>query len=274
MKRWGIVAVAGLFAIVGCSNKKKVENQSSASETTQAVAKTVNAIGASSSSTKAPARFAAIALGGARTHGTTLGFGTWDGTFYVQPSKTFDGMTHTIKMQLQDASGNTLGDVANKHDLSLNPDFSWLLNWKKTREIDTGTGQNGELSSTDITASMTLPLLEAFIGNSYTVSITMNGTGTWKEPAKKVDVSMTITNMTMKSIVTNGVETTAGPDGNFTFSGTVDDKTVSGSITFVNGLGDGSVTVDKDTVVVHINQNGTGTWTDSDGKQHNFDESV
>ena len=271
MKRFGILAVAGVLAIVGCS--KKIENQERAAEASQAVAKTVSSSLASGAKTSAPA-MRAMASGAQLTHGTNIGM-TWDGTYYVLPAQSHDGASWTTKMQFQDANGTSLGEVWAKHTSTIiagttyeYADISWFANWKKTRIVGTGSNADGLAASFDMT--MTLTITTDANGVPTKVSATMSGSGTHKEPKNKVDLAMTMTNMTFSSTISGTTATNTGPDGTISFTGTVDDKPVSGSIVYVNGVGDGTVTVNDEKVTIHINADGSGTWTDSKGEKHNF----
>ena len=181
-KRFGILALAGLFAIVGCS--KKIENQERAAEASQAVAKTVSSSLASSTKLTAAPAMRAMAAGAQLTHGTDIGM-TWDGNYYVLPAQTHDGASWTMKMQFHDASGTSLGEVWNKHVSTsvYNPtgaDDSWFANWKKTRIVATGSNADGLAASFDMTMTVTFVMA----GDSLSgISASITGSGTPTTPA-------------------------------------------------------------------------------------------
>lgn len=263
MKRFGILALAGALAVVGCS--KKVERQTKAAEQTQAVAKLLSG---SQKSTKRVIQLGKAArsasLGVARAPDPTL---TYDAN---QKGYTFsgtdEGYAYTALWQVLDVSGNPIGDFLNPASASSNT----VVDASKT--TITATGSDNRTMTATYTGKGYSGSYDANTGAPKAYTITYTGTGKWDDPKEKTNGTFT----------ESGTESYTAPDANgnstltaenvkVSITGTADGDSFTLDITKnKDGSWDGTGTVNAEAITTHINADGSGTWTDSKGAKHDF----
>ncbi len=248
MKRFGILALAGLFAIVGCSKKTELAGESAVEAGALAGGEAADA----TSGALGPALDSAVALDAPDyTHSKTSGF-TWDaasGQYSREVSRRGMKGAATIKFVLNGAATAPLG-------------HSEI--WESMTPTNTIVTRTASGSKDDGTRSFTLSLTGPIVANTPPRQFKGSGAATHKNTEKDTDLTITITDLVTRVDKTKlkGVHSS----GTFTFSGTVKGKTISGTITWVEGVGDGTLTVDGTEIKIHIDPDGDSYW-EKDGKK-------
>lgn len=266
MKRVGILALAGLFAIVGCS--KKVEKQTKAAEQTQAVAKMLSG---STGSKKAPqlgrsARAGAAGMALSHVAGTT--YDTTQKAYKY--TGTDEGYTYTAYAQMIDANGANLGDIFHlSYDTTAQAQaaLDTLNKWDGLKISVTASGSENRTMSADYTMKGIAGSFDTTTGLQKSHKYTFSGNGKWDDPKEKTNG--TFTESGSETYSADGALTAS--DNTIAITGTADGDTFT--LTLVenkDGTWDGTGTVNAEAITVHLNKDGTGTWTDSKGEKHDF----
>ncbi len=247
MRRFGILALAGVLVVVGCSKKKQEAAADSAVESTNSVAAAVTS--------GAGASFApALAAAGAGDYSHPIGSGwTWnaDDTQISRPVSKL-GMTGTLVVKFSYTDG---GGV----HVSSEPYRDQLYRGKTVKLASTlsMSGSNKTLTA-DMSGDITFAGKDTDAGGVQ-VDVTQNGTGKFSNTDKKVTLSLTFTTMKFN-------KTAKMLGGTVSGSGDSDGKAVSFTTTWSNGVGDGTVTVEGETWTIHINPDGE-SYREKDGKR-------
>lgn len=246
-ERFGILALAGALVVAGCSKKKQEAAADSAVESTNSVAAAVTS--------GAGASFApALAAAGAGDYSHQIGSGwTWsaDDT-QISRAVTKQGMTGTLVVKFNYTDG------AGVHK-STEPYKDETYNGRDVKLASTlsMSGSNKTLTA-DLSGDISFSGKDTDTGGVQ-VQVVQSGTGKFSNTDKKVSLSLTFTDMKF-------TKTAKVISGTVSGSGDSDGKAVSFTTTWLNGVGDGTVTVEGETWTIHINPDGE-SYREKDGKR-------